>query len=68
MAPLLDVETTRGATARASSAAGRPAYQAYLILYAGFVPLPILAGLDEFFHLLVNRDQYLAPVVTQIIP
>ena len=69
MAPLLDVGTTRApATARASSAAGRPAYQAYLILYAGFVALPILAGLDKFFHLLVNWDQYLAPVVTQIIP
>ena len=40
MAPLLDVETTRApATARASSAAGWPAYQAYLILYAGFVAL-----------------------------
>src|SRR6478736_2536009 len=69
MAPLLDVETARApATARASSAAGRPDYQAYLILYAGFVALPILAGLDKFFHLLVNWDQYLAPVVTQVIP
>src|ERR1043166_509047 len=69
MAPLLDVETTRApATARASSAVGRPAYQAYLILYAGFVALPILAGLDKFFHLLVNWDQYLAPLVTEILP
>src|SRR5438094_8551264 len=69
MAPLLDVETIRApATARASSAAGRPAYQAYLILYAGFVALPILAGLDKFAHLLVNWDQYLAPLVTQILP
>jgi hypothetical protein len=67
MAALL--ETTRApATSRKSSAAGRPAYQAYLILYAGFVALPILAGLDKFFHLLVNWDQYLAPVVTPIIP
>jgi hypothetical protein len=69
MAPLLDVETARApATGRASSAAGRPAYQAYLILYAGFVALPILAGLDKFFHLLVNWDQYLAPLVTRTIP
>jgi hypothetical protein len=51
-----------------SSAAARPAYQAYLILYAGFVALPILAGLDKFFHLLANWDQYLAPAVTKIIP
>src|SRR5438094_1141286 len=69
MAPLLDVETIRApATARASSAAGRPAYQAYLILYAGFIALPILAGLDKFFHVLVNWDQYLTPVVTQVLP
>ena len=69
MAPLLDVAATRApATARDSSAAGRPAYQAYLILYAGFVALPILAGVDKFFHLLVNWDQYLAPLVTRIIP
>ena len=69
MAPLLDVETTRApATAHASSVVGRPAYQTYLILYAGFVALPILAGLDKFFHLLVDWDQYLAPAVTQIIP
>jgi hypothetical protein len=25
------------------------------------------AGLDKFFHLLVNWDQYLAPLVTQIL-
>src|SRR3954454_16473484 len=56
------------AGSRPSDLAARPAYQAYLILYAGFVALPILAGLDKFFHLLVNWDQYLAPVVTQIIP
>jgi hypothetical protein len=47
---------------------GRPAYQAYLILYAGFVALPILAGVDKFLHLLVNWDQYLAPVVTRNLP
>ena len=34
-----------------------PAYQAYRILHFGFVVAPILAGLDKFFHLLVNWDQ-----------
>jgi hypothetical protein len=52
---------------RRSTAIGR-AGQAYLILYAGFVALPIVAGLDKFFHLLVNWDQYLAPIVTDIVP
>jgi hypothetical protein len=48
--------------------AGRPAYQAYLVLHVGFAALPILAGLDKFFHVLANWNQYLAPLVTQILP
>ena len=43
------------------------AYQAYLILYAGFTALPILAGADKFFDVLVKWDQYLAPIVTQTL-
>jgi uncharacterized membrane protein YphA (DoxX/SURF4 family) len=58
----------RSAAARFSAVASRPAYQAYLILYAGFIALPVLAGLDKFLRLLVNWDQYLAPLVTQILP
>jgi len=45
-----------------------PAYRAYLILYAGFVVLPLLAGADKFFHLLVNWDQYLAPSIARLLP
>ena len=69
MAQLLDANTAAArAAGRTFVPADHPAYQAYVILYAGFVALPILAGLDKFFHLLVNWDQYLAPLVTQIIP
>ncbi len=39
-----------------------PVYQARVILYVGFVVLPIVAGLDKFFHYLVNWDAYLAPI------
>ena len=53
---------------RAPAAYARPAYQAFLILYAGFTALPILAGADKFFHVLVNWDQYLAPAVTNLLP
>jgi hypothetical protein len=53
---------------RAGSPLARPAYQAYLVLYAGFVALPILAGVDKFLHLLVNWDQYLAPWVAGLLP
>jgi hypothetical protein len=44
-----------------------PAFQAFSIMRAGFTALPIIAGADKFFHLLVNWDQYLAPVVARII-
>jgi hypothetical protein len=51
-----------------SSLAAQPAYQAYVILHVGFAALPVIAGVDKFFHLLVNWDQYLAPIVAQYLP
>jgi hypothetical protein len=44
-----------------------PVYQAYQLLHIGFTVAPIVAGLDKFFHLLVNWDNYLAPVVNNIL-
>ena len=44
-----------------------PTYQAYRLLHLAFIVAPILAGLDKFFHLLVNWDNYLAPVVNNIL-
>jgi hypothetical protein len=49
------------------SAFARPAYQAFMILYAGFIALPIIAGADKFFDLLTNWDSYLAPIVTRTL-
>src|SRR5207247_1041828 len=46
----------------------RPTHQAYQVLLVGFTALPILAGMDKFFHLLVNWDAYLAPVATRVLP
>ena len=46
----------------------RPAWQAYQILHIAFVAAPILAGLDKFFHLLCNWDQYLAPWIARLSP
>ncbi len=45
-----------------------PAYQAYQILHVAFVVAPILAGLDKFFHLMVNWDMYLAPAIASLSP
>jgi len=68
MAQLLDEPRASQAWTRAPLRKASPAYQAYLLLYAGFSALPILAGLDKFFQFLVNWDMYLAPVVTRIVP
>jgi hypothetical protein len=43
-----------------------PGYQAYQILRLGFILAPVVAGLDKFFHLLVNWDQYLPPFVNTL--
>jgi hypothetical protein len=69
MSRAFSAATTAGAaTSRPSSLVTQPAYQSYVILHVGFVVLPIIAGLDKFFHLLVNWDQYLAPMVTEYLP
>jgi len=47
--------------------AADPGYQAYQILHAGFVVAPLLAGLDKFFHVLVNWDMYLAPRIDRLL-
>ena len=52
----------------ANTIASSSAHQAYWILKFGFTVAPILAGLDKFFHLLVNWDQYLPGVVANISP
>lgn len=56
-------QTTNNARARASS----PSYQAYQILHLAFIVAPVVAGLDKFFHLLVNWDQYLPPLVNTLV-
>src|SRR5688500_11787651 len=46
----------------------RPAYQAYQLLYLGFIIAPLVAGLDKFTHFLTDWDKYLAPVVAGLLP
>lgn len=47
---------------------GDVALQAFRILQVAFVLAPIIAGVDKFFHFLVNWDQYLAPTIAQMLP
>ncbi|HZS49192.1 MAG TPA: hypothetical protein VFC63_29255 [Blastocatellia bacterium] len=56
-----------GASHSHTTATSDPAYQAYQILHVAFTIAPIIAGLDKFFHFLVNWDQYLAPVVSRML-
>ncbi|HYV14236.1 MAG TPA: hypothetical protein VE980_25240 [Pyrinomonadaceae bacterium] len=51
----------------ASARVSGPAYQAYQILHVAFVVAPIVAGVDKFFNLLVNWEQYLPPFVNKMV-
>ena len=43
------------------------ARQAFQILRFGFTVAPILAGLDKFFHFLVDWDKYLSPMANNVL-
>src|SRR5262245_28831868 len=45
-----------------------PSYQAFQILHVAFTVAPIVAGLDKFFHALVDWDMYLSPMVERMLP
>ncbi|HKX26331.1 MAG TPA: hypothetical protein VJ302_01435 [Blastocatellia bacterium] len=62
-----NTETGSAPLAAAEIQIGNPSYQAYQILHIGFTVAPILAGLDKFFGLLVNWDQYLPSFVNQAV-
>lgn len=44
------------------------AEQAYLLLRTVFTVAPILFGLDKFFGLLTDWEQYLAPWINDLVP
>ena len=54
--------------AQTIAVASRPAYQAYQLLYIGFIAAPALAGLDKFTNLLTSWNQYLAPAIERLLP
>jgi hypothetical protein len=68
MARALDAPHARSAAGPGASLKSDPADQAWQLLYAAFVIAPIVAGADKFFGLLVNWDQYLAPIFAQMSP
>ncbi|MGH2980348.1 MAG: hypothetical protein ACRDLQ_12045 [Solirubrobacterales bacterium] len=45
-----------------------PRYQAFAMLRLAFTVAPIAFGLDKFFNVMVDWEQYLAPWINDIIP
>ena len=66
MAQAINHSATELSAVDAKARVSAPAHQAYQILRLGFTVAPIVAGLDKFFHLLVNWDQYLPPFVNSL--
>ena len=68
MAHAIDAGFAGPTPARTSVVAAHPVAQAYHVLLVGFAVLPVVAGLDKFFHALVDWDMYLAPRVESVLP
>ena len=51
-----------------AAGSGAAAHQAFLLLRTVFTVAPVLFGLDKFFGLLTDWEQYLAPQLDALIP
>jgi hypothetical protein len=61
-------QATVAAPATTSAQLSNPAYQAFMLLRAGFTVAPILFGLDKFLDWLVDWRIYLAPEINDLVP
>jgi hypothetical protein len=64
----VNVSQASAAPVTTSSQLSNPAYQAFMLLRAGFTVAPILFGLDKFLNWLVDWPIYLAPEINDLIP
>src|ERR1044072_6426454 len=67
MAQAIDNARIFGSARDKGASASRLDYQAYQILHLAFIVAPIVAGLDKFFHFLVNWDQYHPQTVNNLV-
>lgn len=58
-----EVEARRGAVVRRSGAEA----QAFSLLYIAFIIAPIVAGVDKYFHYLVDWNIYVSPAYASIV-
>lgn len=68
MTDTIPARTIATSNSTAPSWRNDPVEQAFWILRLGFTIAPIAFGLDKFFHVLVNWDRYLAPVIGRNLP
>ncbi len=66
-ASVVDSSRAGLAATAAARASATPSFQAYRILLFGFTVAPILAGLDKFFNLLTDWNQYLPRAVNDLV-
>ena len=66
MEHIFDGTTTSDLSSDTVTRVSSPSYQAYQILHLAFTVAPIVAGLDKFFNLLVNWEQYLPTFVNKL--
>ncbi len=59
--------TKRLSLAEQVSLPSNPSYQAYRLLQFAFTVLPLVVGVDKFFHFLVDWESYLSPIVPKIL-
>jgi len=45
-----------------------PAFQAFILLRSAFTVAPVVFGLDKFFDVLTDWQQYLAPTINDLVP
>lgn len=64
----IPVPSTGWSTQALAHAKAEPAYGAFLLLWAGFIAIPLIMGLDKFFNVLANWESYLAPWIENISP
>jgi hypothetical protein len=63
---IFDGDTAPDLSSRTVTQVSSPSYQGYQVLHLAFAVAPIFAGLDKFFNLLVNWEQYLPPLVKNL--
>lgn len=60
--------TTGWSSHSLARAKAEPAYGAFMLLWLGFIAIPLLMGLDKFFNVLTTWENYLAPWIENISP